>query len=219
MDLAASLLNDTARSIYTYTAQLPYLRIAFDELKEFLEENNIPITAKVSAVLTINVGNVSIGFATSPALPADLIEIEQVLERTASSNEMFVPIFKQDYLPQINTLTSSLQFWAWQNQAINFLGANSIREVKIEYIADTLGTITDENTVINMINAKNYLAFRTAGLCAEFIGENKSRADSLNSIASGTLDRVLNISTKAKQAMPARRRPFRSAYKSQGGVE
>jgi hypothetical protein len=215
MDRAAALLNDAALSDYTYAAQLPYFKIAYDELKEFLEESNVPITNKLtSPAITIAAGVTTITFATTPALPADLIEPFSVYERTPGSSEDFAEMRKVDYLENRRTQLNSLESWTWQGQAINFIGASTSREIKIEYLADTLGTITDSSTVINVLNAQNFLAFRTAALCCEFIGENPNRAASLNAMASGTLDRVLNITIKNRQGMPARRRPFMAAYKT-----
>ena len=41
MDASASMLNDTAKTSYTYVAQIPYLNMALRELQEFFELNNV----------------------------------------------------------------------------------------------------------------------------------------------------------------------------------
>src|SRR6267142_2682535 len=90
MDRSASLLNDTAKSSYTYVAQLPYLGVAYDELREILQENNVPITFKLSANYTITTAITDIGGAGGLLLPTDLVELEGVFERTSGSTEDFI---------------------------------------------------------------------------------------------------------------------------------
>jgi hypothetical protein len=67
-----------------------------------------------------------------------------------------------------------------------------------------------------LVNAKTALSFRVAGLASEFIGENPTRAESLNSNASNALERALNINIKSEQSIVTRRRPFRSGYVRRG---
>ena len=56
MDRAAALMNDAAKTDYTYVAQLPYLNMAIDELVESLEESNNSPTNKTSSAITVAVG-------------------------------------------------------------------------------------------------------------------------------------------------------------------
>src|SRR5262245_39266902 len=151
LDRAASLMNDTARVTYTYTAMLPYYRIAYDELKEFLQESNIPITNKVSAVITVPIGTTSVGFATTPSLPSDLITIEAVYERRSGSSQNYEEMASRDFLTINLQSTSSFGEYAWLGQEIKLPLATAIIELKLEYIAETLGNITDENTQVSLI--------------------------------------------------------------------
>ena len=123
---------------------------------------------------------------------------------------------RRPFLPKIETLTSYLEVYTWQKQVIRFLGANGDVEVKIDYLGDDLVGVVNENTLINLFNAKNFLGFRSAAYCANYIGENPDRADRLDLNAVRALDTFLNITIKQEQSMPVRRRPFMASYKQRG---
>jgi hypothetical protein len=216
MNAAASLLNDTNRTVYTYTAQLPYLKMALLELRELYELNSIPVTEKSSAVIQVDAGQTEIAFNVSPLpeLPDDLVEPLQLWERTRNINP-FIPMTKQDFLPhELEGIeTSQFIYYVWQEQKILLLPANQNNDIKIDYIKQLFQDITDENSQINVINAQSFLQFRTAGLLAEFIERNLTSATAQNSYATGALDRAIGIGAKGKQNIVTRRRPFRSGYK------
>lgn len=216
MDDAAALLNDAIKSVFTYAVQLPFLKIAYAELQEEMELANFQMTNEVSSTLVINVGVTSTGFATTPALPADLIEIQGLYERLSGSNEDYQIMTRVDYLPPYVQTTEALIYWTWEQQTIKFLGATSIRDVRLNYIGAVLTPIVDQTTILNLINCRTFLGYRTAALCAEFYGENKTRADALNEDAAIALSRFMGIDSKARQAMPTRRRPFMATYKVRG---
>jgi len=214
MDRARVHLNDKDGQIFNDIALLPILQSAYDELAEMYEENSLPTTNKKSGTLVILQGMVDIGNGTGPALPLDLIEVQGVFERTFGSSENFIPVTKMDFLPRFNTLSSQLLYYTWQGQAIRFNGANTDREVQLDYIANTFNPIISPSSVINILNCKTALAYRTAGIAAMDIGENPTRSADLNSSASMAADRLINIATKGQQGIVTRRRPFRAGYKS-----
>lgn len=224
MAKSASLLNDTAREIFTYDAQLPYLQMALDELQESFELNSIPVTTKSSTVIEVDEGVTEITpiEGNPPNYPSDLIEIEQLWEREQGTDNAFIPMTKCNFLPHYmeNQLVSNLIWWSWEEQIIKFLGATQDNEVKLDYVkaifpdTDTI----NQNTVIGIMNSRSFLQFRTAGLCAEFIGENPTRAASLNNAAVMAGERSMGISIKAKQAVVKRRRPFRASWKANSRV-
>lgn len=219
LDQSAALLNDTGKQIYTYAAQTPLFKLAYNELEELLQQNGISITNETTSPnFTIPVGTIDIGGPTGPALPLDLIEIYQMFERTSGSSESFVPMTRQDFLPSPVVATTTLSFWQFNDQYVKFIsvGATSIREVKMNYVAANFPTIVDEQTNVPAFNSKTFLAYRTAGLCAYYIGENESRAGNLNAECQLAVERLLAINIKAYQSMPARRLPFRARWKARG---
>lgn len=219
MNGSAALLNDVARTVYTYAAQIPYLSIALQELEEYYELNNIPSTDQLSAVIQVNAGVTEIAFnaagtAADPKLPDDLIEPQKLWERTRDINP-FVPMARVDALPQsmVGIQISQFQIYVWEANELRFFPAVANNDIKLEYIRNLFTLPTDENSIINVVNGKTFLEYRNAALCAEFIGENKTRADDLNVYAGLAIDRSTGIGTKGRQATITRRRPFRSNYK------
>ncbi len=217
MDLSASLLNDTALSIFTYTTQIPFLNIALSELQEECELNNVPITNKTAVILSIAAGTEGIGGGNGqPSLPPNMIEPLDLQERVSGNAYSFIPMNKVEFVPSNVTPTAYLTYWAWEDEAIKFIagGSNGVVDVKIHYIQSIFKNIASENDPIVMTNSKTFLMYRNAALCAQFIGENESRAGDLNTMAMLALGRALGISTKGRQSIFTRRRPFNAGWRS-----
>lgn len=225
MDKAAALLDDPSKTIYTYTKQLPFLNMALQELQEDFEANNIPVTDTVTSdPINIPSGTTSVGFApdvpivNTPYLPSDLVEPKIVWESPEDEDE-FTPMERLDFLPRYmeGTEINQLLYFVWQSQELRFLPANADLDIKIDYIRFLFAPFTevDGSDEISVVNSRSFLEYRTAALVAEFLAENKTRADSLNVNATLALDRVEIIGTKGRQRIQVRRRPFRASYKRQ----
>jgi len=223
MDSAAALVNDSGivnnggvPTVYTYPAQVPYLRIAMNELQSKYQLNGISSTQVTSAVIDYPAGatTISFGALSSPALPADLIEPQELWECN-SGILPFIPMTKREYLPREmeGIETNRITWWTWSQQQIVTLPSDIDNSIKIDYIGLLFQPVVDQNSVINVINAENWLAFRTAGLMAEFIERNITSANSLNAQAILQADMALGIGVKGKQSIQSRRRPFRSGWK------
>lgn len=212
----AALLNDQAQSVYTDAVQMPYLNAALQELQETFEQNNIPVTNDTSAVIQVDAGVTEIGFNTVPALPSDLIDIQFIWQRVRNTNPWLPLTPRLDFLPEYNddVETPYFLYWAWQNQKIKLQAASGDMDLKLDYIKSIFVTVTSSNDILDVVNCLSYLHYRTASLCAQFIGENKTRADDLNAFAVLALDRSLGIGTKGTQAILTRRRPFRQSFKN-----
>jgi hypothetical protein len=225
MDRSAALLNDPAKTDYTYIAQLPYLRIAVDELMESLEESNIALTNQSEEYIVVPIGvdkiipiEWDVNYPGFPKLPTDLIEIQEVLERTNGTDNLFVPLVKKESITAF-PINNSFMIWAWTDNCIYFNpnGANTVREIQLKYISDYEMNIVNSTDFVYVINARSFLSYKTAALCAQFIGENESRAQLLDEKAERALERLENISNKGRQQIMTRHRPFRAGYKARGG--
>lgn len=216
LDRSAVLLNDASKTQYTYAVQLPYFNMAQDDLQEQMELNNVPATNQRSSSIVVAAAVTAISFTTVPALPAGLIEIQELSERLNGTSVDFDHMTRREFLPSIVEQTESLIWWTWQDQEIRFVGATTPRQLLLNYIESKLPVVTSTATSITLINARSFLQYRTAALCAEYIGENVTRASSLNANAGIALDTFLGIDTKGRQAISARRRPFMSNYKNRG---
>lgn len=220
MDISAALLNDPARNDYTYTVQIPYLKLATQELQEYYQQNNIPVTNETSAVIEVDTGVTEVGFAdftSAPNLPNDLVEIRR-LWFSPRDTDQWIPMTRRTYLPHYleGQEISPLMYYTWNEQKLQFLPANADNDIKLDYIQTMFPEIVDENTQLSVINAKTFLEYRTAALCAEFIGENQTRAASLNGNAVLGNDRASGIAIKGLQSVPVRRRPFRAGWRRRG---
>lgn len=213
IDMVASLMNDTAKTDYTYDVVLPYLNMAIAELNEHLEEGNVAITNQVSLPIPVKIGQGNI-----INLPWDLVEVQEVAERQFGSDDLFRPLPRKEFtinLPPSN----SLLFWAWIDQSVRFNpnGALSVMEVQLKYIRRPFKPAQEIQTIIGTVNAASFLMYKTAALCSMFIGENETRSGVLNEQAELALERIEGISNKAKQQIMTRHRPFRAAFKMRGG--
>lgn len=219
----AALMNDAAQTQYTETAVLPYFNLALDILQEIYELNGLPVVDKTSAAITVPAGVTRIGYDTVPALPGNLIEIEQLWESFPGQN-WWIPVTKKQFLPHYlenDTLISQFLIWAWKDSAINVIPTNAAEDIKIDYIASIFNTpivIANINVNLPFTNIKTYLEFETAALCAIYIAENAERAGLLAAQSVDALSRALGIPIKGMQSIVTRRRPFRSSLRNRGMI-
>lgn len=217
----ANLMNDSSQSMYTNTVCLPFLNLSLDELQELYELNGIPATNETSAAITLPAGVSSLGFDTTPALPSDLIEIQQLWESMSGLNQ-WTPVTKKETLPHYledGTSISQFLIWAWEHGRIKLIPSNTDTDLKIDYTCSLFNTpilIKDINVNLPFTNVKTYLEYKTTALCAMFIAENETRAMSLDSLAGTALSRALGIPVKGMQSITTRRRPFRASFKGRG---
>jgi hypothetical protein len=205
LDKAAVLLNDQLKKTWTHDVLLPHLVDSFDALVQELESVGAPVVKEVSSVLPVLAG------ATTLAVPADLVEVITLSERTRNSSEDFFPMYEKDWIPDIPK-TEFLRYWQWREQILNLVGALGDREVKIQYIK-SLADITTENSAIDVINSTRFLQYNTAALAAGFRGENAERAKFLFGIAQAAVDKLKREACKSLQGLPIRRRPYKYSSK------
>ena len=217
MDHASVLLNDKSKAIFTYDIQLPYLNIALVELEEELELNNVPITNRTDALVVVNPGIDGIGGGNGqPNLPPYLVEPITLYEKPFGTAHSFSEMKRVEFLPVNQINTAYLIYWSWVGDRIHFIpgGATSQLTIQMNYVRSVFKHVATDRDEIQYNRARSYLVYRTAALCAEFVGENKTRSDELNGFAGLALQRTLGIVTKGRQAITTRRKPFMSSWKS-----
>lgn len=211
-DMVRSVLNDQVGAVYTNTLLQPYLNIALRDLGGLLERANVPITNATSETYTIAAGGNNIGGndPSDPVLPDNLVEVQGLYQRQ-NSNQNFFLITRVEFLTawEQDPVTTWIPVWAWIGQVVRFLPANGDLELKLNYITNAVPIIDADGTQIGIINSQNYLGYRTGALAARYIGENGTRADSLDMQALQEWDKMEGISTKGRQSISTRRRPFR----------
>lgn len=217
MDLAAAALNDIDKTVYDYDTQLPYLKMALQELQEIFELNSLPVTEQTSASIPFPSETSSLEFNTlgTTRLPDNLIEPQKLWER-ASGTDLWLEMFRKDFIPatMLSTLTSALTYWVWQNNKLVFIPSNADNDLRIDYIGSLFPKYVREETILPVQNSIGYLAYKTAELISDMVEHNQERAASNAGRANLSLDRISGITIKGKQQILARRRPFRAAYRS-----
>jgi hypothetical protein len=231
MDRVANLLNDPKKTDYTYDVILPYLNMAIDELSEALVETNSSPSLAITAIV-VPAGENGVWQTESTQVetaryPPDLVEIQEIWERPwdgvnpagSTKNMNSYNRMTRVEMQPIFTATNTLGLWYWEDQAIKFnaYGATIPIDLKIQYLRQGVPYVANANSPIYIIHSRSYLSFKTAALCALFIGENESRAQVLEDQANKAIERTINISSKGKQEIMTRHRPFRSSYKMKGG--
>jgi hypothetical protein len=217
----AALMNDAAQSSYTNEACLPYLNMAMRQLQEIFQLNNVPVTDRTSTSITVPADTSSIGYKDGPPqLPADLLTIETLWESPSGENN-WIPMTLKNFLPHYLEDVQINQFlvWAWTGDAIKVIPANTDIDLKIDYVRNLFNLpVKIEQVDINLPEqlTELYLQYKTGALCANYIGENPTRAESLEVEAELAKDRALGIQNKPGQGIMTRHRPFRGSYKSRG---
>lgn len=203
MQRSAVFMNDPAQTVWNNTVLLPFLQTAHDELQDVLTENGIPVTFEVAA----NIAVLS-GIKILSPLPNDFVAPINLEERpsTSTNDSDFIPIIQVALLPSDDP-TQNLRYWDWSGQNIRFIGATLDKTVRLRYLS-LVGSIQGDSSAITVTGSFGYLAARTAALAARDIGQNPTRADSLDVRASLSLKRVINREVRALQGVPAKRKPF-----------
>lgn len=205
-EAASVYLNDSARTRWTNARLLPYLRSAYLELQAALEENDLPPLYEVSLSLTLNAGEKEL---TAP--PVDMIFPLRLTER-APGETRYTDMDEINWEPDEDA-QSKLYKWVFREGKIQFLGATTTRQVKIQYTR-SLNTIAGENTNLEIPNAQGFLGARTAGLASSFGGRATERAAEANARAEYFKNAIINGLNKRTQDRPVRRR----RYQMSGGT-
>lgn len=199
MDRAAALLSDPSRITFTYTLQLPFLLIAWDELQEDLVSASImDVEETTSAAISVTVGTTEL---TSGA-PADLLFPLKLWERAVGGTDSDWEEMEEKESDPDEVAVDKLDNWWWSENVIKFKGATTTRQIKIRYQKE-LATIGSDATVIPVTNCKSFLSHRTAAIIAGTRG-NKIKAASLDSKADVFRERLLSTKVKDMQDGPVR---------------
>lgn len=203
MDEAASLLNDTARLLFTNTAQLPYLKKANEDLELIMVANGSSSVKQKSTILQVPSSTSDIVLTAIP----DMFVPIRAWERNSGSTDLFSLLEERSWEPNMSPL-SGLQYWTFRNNQIIFPPVSGNREVRVDYWRQLSPTV-GPNSVQEVLLSKTYLASRTAELCARYIGENAARADALrDNEVSQAQDKLESIFIKNSQGGRTRRRRF-----------
>lgn len=199
---AKALLNDPSGHIYPDEKLLPLMQKAYRELQTKMMLNGLSVLKEASGAVLVNAGTVALGDGSG--LPSDLVYPIELGERAQGSLLQYEDMDEFDWEPD-QTQSNRLNYWAWREEELKFLGATVNREIRIRYMKG-LTRISAVTTPIAVIQSVTYLAVRTAAIAAFVIGANPSRGEALNGDAGGALDDLIRLLVKRQQGIGVRRR-------------
>lgn len=180
---AQSLLNDSAKKLWTDALLIPFAQEAHRELQVALAEAGVAYIRKWTAAIAVAAN------ATSLNLPADLIEPIDLQERVAGGTEAdWVDVTQSDPLPSLAKGTT-LGFWNWYNYSVVFIGATENREVRVFHKA-LITVPAAAGDSIGYTWGELYIGPRTASLAAGSIGNN-TFSDKYRDEAVAKLEKVI----------------------------
>jgi len=209
-DRARAILNDAltvSGTIYNDTALLPLVKVANDELSDYLITNGVTVQKQMVVSIPVLAG------VKELTLPADIVVPITLYEKAQGAPDAdYVQMAEKAWEPNAPQVTNLVN-WVWRDQEVKFNGATTPRDVRLDYIR-LLAEIQDEDTLVEVIGSVNFLSFRTAALGARHIGENPNKADELDLDAIKYRDKLLQIGVRKNQTLRGRRRPFRLPFMS-----
>lgn len=212
MDLVASLMNDSAKTYFGYSVQLPYLKMAQQELDQQLNLNECPLNLISEYESTVTAGTLSLSLPTSFFLPVSLKE----RATTSTSEADYVDMTE---VANVNDLsleqTTTLIYWDFRHNCINFVGSTVGRQVRLYYWRQATA-VSDSGDILLQAGANNFLAYKTGALVARFIRKQNEIADNLELQAAQALDLLLSVLVKNTQGVRVRRLPFRRSGLGRG---
>jgi hypothetical protein len=202
MDRSRAVLNDLAIDLYSNEVLLPYLKIANDDLSDELVDNGSTVTKEVSFDLILPVGQ------KSPVLPDDMIYPIEVFEKDSGQDDSYYRMVDQrSFLPNLLP-GNEVNYWAWREQIIHTLGSTVNKMLRVRYYR-LVSNLIGENSNVELTHALNYLSYHTAALAAEHIGQNRTKAIDLESVAANKMTKLIKKEVKQSHSKPTRRRPFK----------
>jgi hypothetical protein len=197
-----AVLNDLPIDLFTDTTLLPFLQIANDDLSDAMVDNGATVQKEVLTDIPLAANSNAL------PLPNDIIVPIQLFEKNVGEpNEAYRQIDQRDFLPNKASGGSELSVYSWREGAINLVPSNQAKLIRIRYYR-LITSIVGPNTIIELPHALGYLAYHTAAMAAEHIGQNRQKAIDLESLATAKLNKLLKREVK-QNARPVRRRAFR----------
>lgn len=201
LDIARSLLCDEAGINWTDIVLFPKVKQAHGELVTKLNLNGIAVQIKVSTRIPLLPGDKDLGANE----PSDIIRVINISELAPGDPTNYaVRMTKYDILPSIEQGTT-LRYWTYNGEKIQFVGATTPRDVIIEYLRQPTAPI-EVNSVLDFAMSEIYIGPRVAALAV--FAKDKALYQVANQMAEENLSRLVRTQVKGDQSLPVRRRPF-----------
>lgn len=207
MDDTSALLNDRQAGVFDYTAQLPYLKIAMRNFEQQLDLAEFQINLVIEAQIVVLAGATTLTLPDNFFLPINLFE-----KKNGTTDTLVQMSQRADVDTIMSSPTDTITYWSWVHNCIRFKGTHTVDRLVQLFYYRFLTEFADETSLADVRGGRNVLAFRTAALCARYIGRNKDIANDLDNDYARELDLFLSLITKNQQSIRVRRRPFRTKW-------
>lgn len=159
-DPAGAVFTDTANPNGTPSVFQAAFAEAYDILFSAFLNNQVSRVEQV--VQGIIVPPSPVPFSITPAAMgiADFADWEWISERTAGSNDKFIDLVDEDRLTQRSPVDRLLET-VWQNNAFQFVGCTTVRELQLKYVSSGEAPVLDATTIgidSSLVFLSNYAA-------------------------------------------------------------
>lgn len=192
-------LNDSAKTRWTDVVLLPYLKSAILELQAELEDNDLPPIREISAVIPVPVSTLEL------TLPVDFVFPIKLVERRPNETD-WREMEEVEWEPTDES-KDRIGYWSFREGKVKLRGSSAIAQVQLKYLR-TLSQVDSVNSIIEVPNAKGFLAARTSALASSFGGAASTRGAEANGRAAYFLRKIIQSLTKRLQDRPVRRRRY-----------
>lgn len=210
MTRARALLDEAdPGNVFTDTILTPAFSEAYDILWGELLKAEAPRISNI-ALYTLPASTVVLTPATASI--ADFGELIELEERASGSSDDFATVDEVDRLPQ-RTASDALREFVWRLDSFYFVGANTIRQLRINYYASgtapAAGSIGIDGTLLFFGNCTAAIAGKRKGyeewqeLWVRAVGDKYT-----NGILGGELYNIMLPIVRSKQRTPLQPAPF-----------
>jgi hypothetical protein len=214
LNLARSLVNDSAGAVFTDTLLLPLLNSAYRGLQRELAEVGVSVLAEQQDLdlepdPASGMTQTEISDTSSPQLPTDCMVPHMLWEHaTANTTDVFVPMEKFTSGGGMLNLQPStyLRLWEWREDKIILIGATQAITVRIRY-EKVLPELTLGTDPVQIRSATDPLAFATAALAARSRGARALAQDLLGAAEMAT-ENLIERYVRPEQVKGRRRMPY-----------
>ena len=223
-DPGASVFTDVANPA---TGAVSVFQMGFSQAVDVLFNN--ALLQQVPAVEQVTQGIIvppsPVPFSMTPAQfgLSNFADFEWVSERAAFSNEKFIDLWDEDRLTQRAPKDRLIEY-VWQDQAFQFVGCTTVRELQIKWVSSDPAP-TSDSAVIQFDNSLNFLANFAAGVTAQNKGYTPIAQRCLSfaigpkmdfGVVGGELYRLLQPLVRSRQNVQVAHRPYTVARRRIG---
>ncbi len=200
-------------AVFTDPVLLPYVNSAYRKVRRSLSMAGMELFVNdliyivIPAVTTVDPSvQVVLSDSTSPQLPVDLLEPNDIWERTNLTNDDFIEMTDltgQWGLPSLPQ-GSTLGVWEWRTDQINFLGATLDTQIRLRY-KRVLLDVVDGTSQILIPDAQDCITFIAAAEAG--MARGSSVSEKWATAGEDGLEALISATTRRDQSTIRRRKP------------